>query len=254
MIHNSEAGYQALLRLAGFGTPPELGLIDMIKAIVFDFDGVILESNKIKTEAFVTLFSNYPGHLEKIVKLHLDNAGISRFEKFKIIYRDYIGYEIDDEELIHLGNHFSNLIYDSILSCPFVPGAYEFLKKHFGKYHYYIASGVPEYELRDIIKQRNIDKYFKGIYGSPETKTQMLIEIISRNNYQYREVIFIGDSEADYLGAREASVPFIGRVPKGSESPFPNEEDIIMIVEDLWQFDKRLSHLDIKLASANRGA
>jgi phosphoglycolate phosphatase len=225
----------------------------MIKGIVFDFDGVILESTKIKTEAFTTLFSEHPDHLDKIVKLHLDNAGISRFEKFKIIYRDYIGYEIKEDELDQLGNLFSNIIYDKILCCPFVPGAQEFLEKYYGKYHYYIASGVPEYELRDIINQRHIAKYFRGVYGSPETKTHMLLKIISNNHYKSGEVIFIGDSEADYVGAIEASVPFIGRVPKGFENPFPDNEDIIMIVEDMWQLDKGLSHLDEKMASANRG-
>ncbi|GAF78578.1 unnamed protein product, partial [marine sediment metagenome] len=32
----------------------------MIKAIIFDFDGVIVESSDIKTEAFRELFQDYP--------------------------------------------------------------------------------------------------------------------------------------------------------------------------------------------------
>jgi phosphoglycolate phosphatase-like HAD superfamily hydrolase len=222
----------------------------MIKSIVFDFDGVILESADIKTEAFSILFSKYPDHVEKIVKLHIDNAGISRFEKFKIIYRDYIGQTIKGEVLVQLGNQFSSIIYEKILCCPFVPGAYEFLKNNYGTYRFHVASSTPEYELRDIIKQRNIHKFFSSIHGSPETKCQLLQKIVFENNYKSREIIFVGDSKEDYLGAKEASVPFIGRVRKGSENPFPIDESIIMIVDDLRQLDRRLLYLAEKLHAA----
>ncbi len=45
----------------------------MIKAILFDFDGVILESMDIKTKAFSKLFTKYPEYVDQIVKLHKDN-------------------------------------------------------------------------------------------------------------------------------------------------------------------------------------
>src|SRR5690606_22889470 len=42
-------------------------------AVIFDFDGVILESVKVKTDAFKELFSDYPEHLEAIVAYHENN-------------------------------------------------------------------------------------------------------------------------------------------------------------------------------------
>jgi beta-phosphoglucomutase-like phosphatase (HAD superfamily) len=50
----------------------------MLRAIVFDFDGVILESADIKTNAFRALFASYPEHVDQIVDFHLRNAGVSR--------------------------------------------------------------------------------------------------------------------------------------------------------------------------------
>ena len=57
------------------------------KAIALDFDGVILESAVIKTQAFSGVFENYPEHLEAIINHHLNNVGVSRYEKFKYIYK-----------------------------------------------------------------------------------------------------------------------------------------------------------------------
>ena len=46
----------------------------MIKNIIFDFDGVILESVEIKTQAFAKLFSNYPLYIDEIISHHRNNS------------------------------------------------------------------------------------------------------------------------------------------------------------------------------------
>ena len=55
----------------------------MIQAVVFDFDGVILESADCKTDAFVELYEPHgPDVVAKVRAHHLANLGISRFKKF----------------------------------------------------------------------------------------------------------------------------------------------------------------------------
>ena len=49
----------------------------MIKAIILDFDGVILESVSVKTEAFRKLFSNKPDYVDEIVEFHIKNGTIT---------------------------------------------------------------------------------------------------------------------------------------------------------------------------------
>ena len=59
-------------------------LIDINKydCFIFDCDGVILDSNKIKTEAFFSLALPYGKGIAKLlVDYHTQNGGISRYLK-----------------------------------------------------------------------------------------------------------------------------------------------------------------------------
>jgi beta-phosphoglucomutase-like phosphatase (HAD superfamily) len=58
-----------------------------VKAVLFDFDGVIVESVYVKTEAFRELFAGESEYLSEILAFHLANGGMSRYTKFEIIYR-----------------------------------------------------------------------------------------------------------------------------------------------------------------------
>lgn len=70
----------------------------MIKAIIFDFDGVIIESAEIKTDAFRTLFAGYPDMLPEIIAHHQKNSGISRYKKFRYIYEKILGQELSAQK------------------------------------------------------------------------------------------------------------------------------------------------------------
>ena len=54
----------------------------MIKTILWDFDGVILDSMKIKGNGFIELFKDCNVNDVKILEqYHYNNGGVSRFEK-----------------------------------------------------------------------------------------------------------------------------------------------------------------------------
>ena len=54
---------------------------------VFDCDGVVLDSNQIKTQAFYNATQSY-GHefADQLVNYHLKNGGVSRYEKFEYFF------------------------------------------------------------------------------------------------------------------------------------------------------------------------
>lgn len=192
----------------------------VLKAIIFDFDGVILESMDIKTNAFRELFKDFPEHLDAILDYHLMHGGMSRYKKFKYIYKRILGKQLDDKKLEELGDKFSQLVVEKVMECPFIPGAIDFLEEHSKNLKLYVASGTPEEELRMIIKRRGLLKYFEGIYGTPKLKSEIIDKISSANGYRKNEVLFIGDSITDYEGAKKAGVPFIGFAGDSSSNPF----------------------------------
>ncbi|MEW6112473.1 MAG: HAD hydrolase-like protein [Thermodesulfobacteriota bacterium] len=215
----------------------------MFKAIVFDFDGVILESMDIKTQAFRDLFQDYPDHLDDIVKLHVENGGMPRFEKFDIIFRDLLKKPLSPDHRRELGRRFSELVFQKVIACPFVAGADLFLDKYSSKLELFVASGTPEPELRQIVEKRELGRFFRGVYGSPRTKAEIVRQIVTENGFHPSEVLFVGDTLADYRSACETSVAFVGRVPAGSSNPFPHER-VLSIIQDLHQLDQQWSCLD----------
>lgn len=208
------------------------------KAIAFDFDGVILESAAVKSEAMAALFAGHPEHVAAIVALHERHAGISRFVKFDMIYRDILKRPLAPAAQQALGRQFSNLVLEKVLAAPLVPGVREFLESRRGTTPLYVVSGTPEDELSTIVAERGLAEYFRRVYGSPREKPEILRAILADSGLRPDALVFIGDGLSDYEAAAEISVGFVGRVPERRTSPFPSGT---LTVGDLRGLDRALA-------------
>ena len=211
----------------------------MIKAIIFDFDGVIAESVEVKTEAFRKLFSEHPKQIEDIVKVHMDNGGMSRYKKFDIIFRDILKKELTKEENKLLGDKFTEFCYQGVIDAKYVKGAREFLEKYYRKLLIFVATGTPHEEMLSIVRARGEEKYYKGVYGSPQMKKDIINNILRENNLKKEEIIFIGDSINDFDAANETQVCFVGRVHDNYPDPFDGK-NIFVSVKNIKELEKSL--------------
>lgn len=194
----------------------------MIKAVIFDFDGVIIESADIKTSAFRKLFErDYSNKLNLIVEYHLQNMGISRYIKFRHIYKNILGLPLPGELEEELGRKFSQIALEEVLKAPFVPGAIKFLKSNYKKYTLFVASGTPHDELCYIVKERGLLKYFLEVRGSPPGKSEIISDILRRHVLSSNEAVFVGDAESDLLAAQQTRLYFIAR-SNNSSNKFSN--------------------------------
>ncbi|MHA2052756.1 MAG: HAD family hydrolase [Candidatus Hodarchaeales archaeon] len=204
----------------------------MLKAVVLDFDGVILESCDIKTIAFRKLFEDFPEHVDELIEYHLNNMGVSRYKKFNYFYESILSEPINNKKLTELGGKFSELVLDEIKGCDFVPGALEFLENQSNKFNLFIASGTPELELRTIVRERGLETFFKGVYGTPATKSEIIKRIMKEEDLRKDELVFVGDSETDYKEAHKAQVNFIYRI-SGSTNFTPDGRHCLGMIANL---------------------
>lgn len=185
----------------------------MIKSIVFDFDGVVVESVAIKTNAFAKLF-NQEGEevVRQVVDYHLRNTGVSRFDKFRYIYKEILNRKLTEDDFHNLCRRFSDLVVNEVVNAGYVEGAKEFLDRYSGIYKCFIASATPTDELVEIISRRKMSDYFKGIYGAPRKKNEILKEIMNKTGLLPDEIVFIGDAISDYMAAKDNNANFIARI------------------------------------------
>lgn len=181
----------------------------MIRAVILDFDGVILETAAVKTRAFADLFAA-SGRTDEIRAYHLAHSGISRHVKIRHIREQMLGLPRDEAEERALADRFAQLIDAGVAQAPFVPGAREFLAAP-GPRLLYVASGTPQDELRGIARTRGIDRHFAGIFGSPDEKPSIIRKVLASHALDPAETVFVGDGLSDQRAAADTGVPFIAR-------------------------------------------
>lgn len=184
----------------------------MIKNILFDFDGVILDSMPVREYGFREILKEYDNKLiDKLIEYHELNGGLSRFVKIKYFYEELLGKSIDDELITKYADKFSKIMRLELSNKKYlIEDSVEFIEKHSSDYSLHIVSGSEQSELRYLCKELGIDQYFHSIHGSPTHKNKLVENLLKTSNYNNKETILIGDSINDYEAALSNNIQFYG--------------------------------------------
>lgn len=187
-------------------------MIDNVKNIIFDFDGVILDSMSVRAEGFRTIFEGSDeSALEKFLTYHRKNGGISRFVKIRYFYEELLGKSISDEAVASLALQFKAIMQKELVKPGYlINETVEFIKYNHEKYPLHIASGAEEGELRFLCETHGLTPYFLSIHGSPTKKPLIVANIMENYGYATSETVLIGDSINDYAAARDNHIKFLG--------------------------------------------
>ena len=180
--------------------------------IVFDFDGVLVDSNNVKADAFAEIYHECGESIvSQIRNHHFENGGMSRFKKFQHYHEYFLGEKINIEKLETLAAKFSELVVENVISADWVSGAEQFLEKlNRLQIKCVINSATPQDELRLIVKRRGMSHLFSDVFGSPATKVENLRKIIGRYSVNPSQVTFFGDALSDWEAAHTVKIPFVG--------------------------------------------
>ena len=177
----------------------------------FDFDGVVVDSVGVKTEAFRLMFEPYGSEiLAQVLEHHRLNGGISRIDKIRHSHAHFVGVPLSEDELASWGRRYSELVVDRVIAAPWIRGADKFLEEMQGSCRIFLISGTPEDELKQVVAARNMTHFFDEILGSPIKKPAHIRALLSTYRLQPECCVFIGDALTDYYAARETGLHFLG--------------------------------------------
>jgi len=175
--------------------------------IILDCDGVIFNSNYLKIDAFRKVLSQYNKRIvEEFIDYFENNFGTSRYSLVKVFIESFLKEEFEENKYKVILKHYGQECIHLYKDAEFTGQLIEFLNKYKNQY-LYVASGGDDLELKSVFIQRNIAQYFKGIYGSPVKKTEIVRNICNQN--PNKRMLMIGDAKSDMLASKDNDIDFI---------------------------------------------
>jgi phosphoglycolate phosphatase-like HAD superfamily hydrolase len=187
------------------------------KTIVFDCDGVILDSNVVKTEAYFRTAKNLGAtHVEAqaLVDYHVKLGGISRYHKFEWYLREVLNQPVTAAAIQVYLDDFSKELAVGLMACT-IADSVEALRTATPQAKWMILSGGDQQEIRDLFAKRTLPSGLKlaelfdgGLFGSPDNKDEVMAREKASGHLQL-PAIFVGDSKYDYESSKRAGLDFV---------------------------------------------
>ena len=176
-------------------------------AIVFDYDGTLIDTMKIKAASYLKAFEsvfNTPCKLkDKILESQKRTAGAHRFIQLTDTL-EILGLTATDEEKEKWSTIYSSLNEKALAKVQLFPSAektLDYLKQK--GFQLFAVSGIPECEFLAELSRKKLMRFFIEAKGGD--KPAFLTSLKQRG---FRIVLFAGDTSYDQKAAEDAGVPF----------------------------------------------
>jgi phosphoglycolate phosphatase-like HAD superfamily hydrolase len=190
--------------------------IKQYKTIVFDCDGVVLNSNKTKVNAYFAVAKKMGGTDEQaqaLVEHHIAKGSFPRNGKIEYYLNYIVKQPITDGLMQQYMHAFDEILDVTLMECEVTTGLVE-LKAATPQARWMLLSGGDQAELRRIFPRRAVGNvslahlFEAGIFGGPDQKEDVLAREIKNGNIQL-PALFLGDSKYDHQAAIGAGLDFI---------------------------------------------
>lgn len=186
--------------------------LEKYKTILWDFDGVILDSMKVRSDGFRWVLKDYPeNQVSDLIHFHESNGGLSRYVKFRYFFNQIRSEEIDEFAVNQFSEEFSTYMRERLTDKDLlIQDSLQFLISQVGIKDMHIVSGSDQNELRFLSDKLEISHFFQSINGSPTPKTILVTELIQNYDLNANHVLLIGDSINDLEAAQGNQIDFAG--------------------------------------------
>ena len=178
------------------------------EAVVFDFDGTLVDSNEIKRRGFDHAFAEYPDRMEEIRSYCYGSNHTIRGEKFRHVAKMILGLEYTPELDERFHKRYADFTTESVVAAPEIPGAAAFVR-NLARLHPSLLSSTPTAILVDILQRRGWADLFEIVQGAPVNKLAWLKGLQAVVRCEPRQVVFFGDTDEDARSAAESGCTFV---------------------------------------------
>lgn len=180
----------------------------VIKAIVFDLDGLLVDTERLFFSAMKKSLKEFGINLKKIEYINMDlQNGTSVLEHFQSIGK-ISSIKNVQKKIYH--NYFHLLKSD----LKPIPGAPEAVRRLSDKFTLGIASSSKKLYIKYILKHLKLGKYFQEIVSRESTNNlkpdpECLLLLLKKFNLQPKECVLIEDSLRGLKAAKAIGMPCI---------------------------------------------
>jgi len=198
----------------------------MIKNIIFDFDGVLVDSEILVAKAFAKYMQSFGIEVDE--KEFASLAGKKTVQVIDILSKKY---SIQDQQKFYrdIMDIASNIYKKELTS---IKGAYDFVSNL--KLNIFIGSNSMKERIIDGLQRVNLDKYFqpKQVYSfdlvdKPKPDPDIYLKAIEENNLIKAETIIIEDSAVGVMAGVAAGVKVIGLTAGGHWYEERDEKELL---------------------------
>lgn len=181
------------------------------KTIIFDVDGVILDSNVTKIDSYFRTAKKLGATNEQaqsLVDYHIKHAGLPSQPKFKWFIEAVLAEEVTAVRMNEFQETFSLAVKRGSLGCRLATGLNE-LRQKTEHAKWMVVTETDQKQIRTLFEERQIASLFEGgIFGSPNDKDEILTRE-KKIGHIIMPGLFIGDCMYDYEVAVRAGLDFV---------------------------------------------
>ena len=174
---------------------------------IFDFDGVIADSNQVKLEAFLECIDE-KNNKRDFLNFHLNNLNLSSEKKFEYFFCNLLKKENYRDIAATKNMNYNKNLNLKLTKINLNFNAFFYIKKliRLNKKLFIVSAASKNYII-EILKRNHLEKSFIKILSKPNSKKANLLKLF--NSFNKSESVYFGDTYSDYRVCKSINIDFV---------------------------------------------